>query len=127
MDYLLQKLSVVARNNLHVWWLVNAIVEQHEVKVNDEKVKQMIDDMASSYEEPEQVVNYYYGNEEQLGQIQNLVLEDQVIDTILSSAVINDVDQSYDDAIKPPEPPIVDDAPGEVEAAAEDESSSEDK
>ena len=41
--------------------------------------------MASSYEEPEQeIINYYYRNEQQLNQIQNLVLEDQVIDTVIA-------------------------------------------
>ena len=81
--------------------LVSAIIDQNELKVDDEKVKIMIENMAGSYEEPEQVVKFYYANEEQLSRIQNVVLEDQVIDVILDKAVITDVRQSYDEAIKP--------------------------
>jgi trigger factor len=96
--------------------LVNAIVEQHELKVDDDRVKTMIHDMASSYEEPEQVINFYYNNQQQLSQIQNLVLEDQVIDLIVEGAKVSDVEQSYEEAIKPAAPA----APEADEEAAEE-------
>ncbi len=89
--------------------LVNAIVEQHELKVDDDRVKTMIHDMASSYEEPEQVINFYYNNQQQLNQIQNLVLEDQVIDLIVAGAKVTEVEQSYEDAVKPAAPAISED------------------
>ncbi|MFT5209132.1 MAG: trigger factor [Flavobacterium sp.] len=100
--------------------LVNAIVEQHELKVDDDKVKEMIETMASSYEEPEQVMNYYYGNEEQLNQIQNLVLEDMVIDTILENSKVSDLKLAYDDAIKATEPAALEDASDSDTDEAED-------
>jgi len=106
-----------AEKRVSLGLLVNAIIESSEIQVDDDKVRTMIESMASSYEEPEQVVEFYYGNEQQLSQIQNVVLEDQVIDTILDSAVISDIEQNYDDAIKPAPPPVPeqadDDAPGE--------------
>mgnify|MGYP003627219230 CR=1 FL=1 len=95
-----------AEKRVSLGLLVNAIVEQHELKVDDDRVKTMIHDMASSYEEPEQVINFYYNNQQQLGQIQNLVLEDQVIDLIVEGAKVKDVEQSYEDAIKPAEPAV---------------------
>lgn len=100
--------------------LVNAIVEQHELKVDDDRVKTMIHDMASSYEEPEQVINFYYNNQQQLSQIQNLVLEDQVIDLIVEGAKVSDVEQSYEEAIKPAAPaaPEADDEAAEESADA---------
>jgi trigger factor len=88
--------------------VVSAIVEQFELKVDDEKVKETIEEMASTYEQPEQVVNYYYNNEQQLNQIQNMVLEQQVVDSILEKATVSEVNQPYEEAIKPPEPPMPD-------------------
>jgi trigger factor len=88
--------------------IVSAIVEQFELKVDDEKVKETIEEMASTYEQPEQVVNYYYNNEQQLNQIQNMVLEQQVVDSILEKATVSEVNQPYEEAIKPPEPPMPD-------------------
>jgi trigger factor len=83
--------------------IVNAIVDQSEIKLDDDRVRERIEKMASSYEQPEQVVQYYYGNEEYLGQIQNLVLEEQVVDTIIEKAKVSEVQVSYDEAIKPAE------------------------
>ncbi|MFT7685524.1 MAG: trigger factor, partial [Candidatus Azotimanducaceae bacterium] len=111
-----------AEKRVSLGLLVNAIVETHELKVDDEKVKEMIETMASSYEEPEQVINYYYGNEEQLNQIQNLVLEDLVIDTILENSKITDLKLAYDEAIKAPEPAPVE----EVADASDDKSEADD-
>ena len=85
--------------------IVNAIVEQNGIQVDDERVKSMIEDMASSYEQPEQVVKYYYSNQQQLAQVQNVVLEEQVVDKVLEGASVTDVPMSYDDAVKPPQAP----------------------
>lgn len=95
-----------AEKRVSLGLLVNAIVEQHELKVDDDRVKTMIHDMASSYEEPEQVINFYYNNQQQLNQIQNLVLEDQVIDLIVEGAKVTDVEQPYEEAIKPAAPAV---------------------
>ena len=93
--------------------LVNAIVEEKSLSADADLVKEKITEMASSYEEPEQVINYYYSNEEQLNQIQNLVLEEQVIDTVIAEAVVTTEAMGYEEAIKPVQPP-------EVEAEADE-------
>ncbi len=93
-----------AERQVSLGLLVNAIVETHEIKPDDERVRTMIESMASSYEEPEQIVNYYYSNEEQLSQVQNLVLEDQIVEKILEEAVVEDVELEYEEAIKPIQP-----------------------
>ena len=101
--------------------IVNAIVEQKEIQVDDERVKAMIEDMASSYEQPEQVVKYYYSNQQQLAQVQNVILEEQVVDQVLESARVTDVAMSYDDAIKPPPAPEIEPESASEEAAEESE------
>lgn len=90
-----------ATKRVQLGLMVNAIVEQKTLKVDHERVKQMIDTMASSYEDPEEVINYYYANEQQLNQIQNLVLEDQVIDSVLAGASVVEKTMGYEEAIKP--------------------------
>ncbi|MEX2326737.1 MAG: trigger factor, partial [Pseudomonadales bacterium] len=104
-----------AKRRVSLGLIVNAIVEQIEVKLDDERVKARIESMASSYEDPEEVIQYYHGNEQYLGQIQNLVLEEQVVDEILAQANVSEVAMSYEDAIKPaareaaPDAPLEDD------------------
>jgi len=102
--------------------LVNAIVEQKALTVDAELVKGKITEMASSYEEPEQVINYYYSNEEQLNQIQNLVLEEQVIDTILADAKVTTEAMGYDEAIKPVAPPEIETSDEDAQAPSDEAS-----
>lgn len=115
-----------AKRSVGLGLLVNAIVEQYEIKVDDERVKGMVEDIASSYEEPEQVVNYYYGNEQHLNQIQNIVLEEQVVDTLLQQGQVTDVEMSYEEAITPPERAVAEDEDGSTDAAEGDTTDQED-
>jgi trigger factor len=65
----------------------------------------MIEEIASAYQEPEQVVAWYYGNEQQLGEVRSVVLEEQVVDTVLQKASVTDKTVSYEEAVKPAEAP----------------------
>ena len=56
--------------------------------------------MASSYEDPAEVVEYFKNDKQQRAQIEAVVLEDQVVDHILASAKVNDVNISYEDLLK---------------------------
>ncbi len=93
-----------AKRRVSLGLIVNAIVEKHNVQLDDERVRTRIEKLATSYEDPSEVVRHYYGNREYLGQMQNLVLEEQVVDTILAKARIDEVKMSYEEAIKPPAP-----------------------
>ena len=49
------------------------------------------------------VVNWVYGNPQQLQQIEGAVLEEQVVDLVLASAKVEEKTMSYQDAVKPRE------------------------
>ena len=92
--------SEQAQKRVKLGLIVSAIVDTNNLEADAEKVRETIEEMASSYQEPEQVINYYYSNEQQLSQIQNMVLEEQIVDFVLESAKVTDKTVSYDDAVK---------------------------
>ncbi len=109
-----------AERRVKVGLVVNEIIKTEEMSADEERVDQRLQEMAASYGEPEQVVAWYRSNPEQMQNLEMGVLEDQVVDHILASAQIENVDSSYDDVISgralPPE-----EAPEEpAEAAVED-------
>jgi trigger factor len=61
--------------------------------------------LASTYEDPEEVINYYYGNQQQLQEVQSMVLEETVVDNLLAEATVNDKECSYEDVMTPEAPP----------------------
>ena len=90
-----------ARRRVTLGLLVGEVVKQREVKVDDDRVRAMVEEMASAYQEPQQVVDWYYSSDEQLSQVKYVVLEEQVVDTILESAKVSEKQCSYQEAIKP--------------------------
>ena len=106
-----------AERRVKLGLIVNAIVEQNNVVADEAQVRSKIEEIASSYEQPEQLINYYYSNEQQLNQVQSLVLEEQIVALILASAHIEELPVSYEEALKPAEPEV---AEGESEGEGED-------
>ena len=56
--------------------------------------------MASSYEDPNEVIEFFKNDAQQRQQIEAVVLEDQVVDHILASAKVTDTKVSYEDLLK---------------------------
>ena len=92
--------SEQAQKRVKIGLIVSAIVDKNSLEADAEKVRETIEEMASTYQEPEEVINYYYSNEQQLSQIQNMVLEGQIVDFVLESAKVTDKIVSYDEAVK---------------------------
>ncbi|HIL83005.1 MAG: trigger factor [bacterium] len=92
--------SEQAQKRVKIGLIVSAIVDKNSLEADAEKVRETIEEMASTYQEPEEVINYYYSNEQQLSQIQNMVLEGQIVDFVLESAKVTDKTVSYDEAVK---------------------------
>ena len=92
--------SEQAQKRVKIGLIVSAIVDKNSLEADAEKVRETIEEMASTYQEPEEVINYYYSDEQQLSQIQNKVLEGQIVDFVLESAKVTDKTVSYDEAVK---------------------------
>jgi trigger factor len=79
--------------------LLGEMIGKMELRADPAKVKELIEDIASTYQDPQEVINWYYSENEQLGQIESRVLEDQVVEKVLETAVIEEKASSYQDAL----------------------------
>jgi trigger factor len=80
--------------------LLSSLIEDKKIKPEADKVRETIEEIASSYEAKEEVINYYYKNKQQLAQVEALVLEDQAVELLLSSADVSDAKMSYEELMK---------------------------
>jgi trigger factor len=97
-----------AKRRVVLGLIVAEVVKQFDLKPDEARVREMIQEMASAYQEPEQVVSWYYKNEQQLNEVRSVVLEEQVVDTVLQKASVTDKAVSYEEAVKPVEAPTAD-------------------
>jgi len=81
--------------------IINEIVNTEKIETSPEKVRDRVEEMASTYEKPEEVVKYYYSSQELMKGVESAVLQDQVIDHALSVATVNEEEVSYQKAIQP--------------------------
>ena len=90
LDLPLSLFEEQARKRVWLGLLVGEVIRSQGLKVDAERVRHRIDRLAESYEQPEDVVSWYYGNREALRPVENLVLEDQVADWVVSRLQVED-------------------------------------
>lgn len=88
-----------AKRRVTLGLILGEIIRKNEIKADDDKVRAEITKMASSYETPDEVINWYYADESRLRDVQQIVLEDQTVDWIVSQAKMSDETISFDDAM----------------------------
>ncbi len=103
-----------ARRRVTLGLVIAQIVSSANLKVAEDKVREQIEELAATYEQPQEVVKYYYANQQLLGGIQSAVLEDQVVEHVLNTAQVSEEAVSYEEAIKP-DPQPAPGAPSEIE------------
>ncbi len=92
-----------AERRVSLGLVVGEVVKDAEIKVDGDRVREMVEQMASTYQEPQEVINYYYGNQQVLAGVESAVLEDQVVEFILETAKLTEEDSNYDEVVKPVE------------------------
>ena len=81
--------------------VLGEVVQVEKLTADPAKVRQAIEGLAATYESPDEVINWYYGNQDQLANVESSVIEDQVFDFIIGEAAVTDSEVSYQEIIKP--------------------------
>ncbi|MFQ3230104.1 trigger factor [Reinekea sp.] len=89
-----------AERRTKVGLIMNEIVTKSEIKADDAAVKAYIEEQASVYQDPAQVIEYYNTNPEMLNQVKAVVVENAAIDHILAESKVTEVKVGYEEAIK---------------------------
>ncbi len=93
--------SEQAQRRVVLGLVLGEVIQQQNLQADAVKVREAIDELAATYESPEEVVKWYYSNQEQLSAVESSVLEDQVFDYIIEQAKVEDKKVSYQEVIKP--------------------------
>ena len=79
-----------ARKRVTLGLIVAELVRREGIAAKPEQIRAMVQDYAEAYERPEEVVRWYYQSQERLREVESLVLENNVVDWVLSRAAIVD-------------------------------------
>lgn len=89
-----------AKRRVSLGLLLSKAIEDNEIKPEDDEVRAAVEEIASSYEVADEVIDYYYNNQQQLDQVKAMVLEDKVVELLLEKANVSDEKLSYEALMK---------------------------
>ncbi len=89
-----------ARRRVALGLILAEIIRQNGFKAQPERVRTMIEAAAASYEDPAEVLRWYYAKRERMAGVEAVVLEDQAVEWIAGKVQINEVPVSFDELIK---------------------------
>ena len=90
-----------AKRRVAMGLVVAKVAKQFDLKPDEHRVGEMIQEMSSAYQDPEQFVSWYYKNDQKMNEIRSVVLEEKVVDTILQKAKITEKVVSYEEVVIP--------------------------
>lgn len=86
-----------AKRRVTLGLILAELVKKEELKAKPEQVKAMIEEMAQSYEQPEDVVNWYYAQPERLSDVEAVAVENNVVAWVLGQASVTDTATNFDE------------------------------
>ena len=90
-----------ARKRVMVGLLVGEVASKHQLMLDRKRLDETLRLIASTYEEPQQVIDLYRNDPQLMRGLQNRVMEEQVIDWIAERAEHTDKQMTFQEAIAP--------------------------
>ncbi len=86
-----------ASKRVRLGLLVGEVIKSEKIELDQGLLETTLVEMAASYEQPDQVRDYYRQNKEARSSLEGMVLEDQVVSHILDKAKVTEKQSSFED------------------------------
>lgn len=86
-----------AERRVKLGLIMAELVKENELFAKPEQVKALVEEMAESYEDPSELVRWYYSQPERLAQAEAVVIEDNVVEWVVSKVETSDKDITFDE------------------------------
>ncbi len=84
-----------AKRRVVVGLLLGEVIRTHELKADEARVNGLIEEMASAYEDPKEVIEFYSKNKELMDNMRNVALEEQAVEAVLAKAQVSEKATSF--------------------------------
>ncbi|MFU9138363.1 trigger factor [Erwinia tasmaniensis] len=93
-----------AKRRVVVGLLLGEVIRTHELKADEDRVKALIEEMASAYEDPSEVVEFYSKNNELMNNMRNVALEEQAVEAVLEKAKVTEKATNFQELMNQTQP-----------------------
>ncbi|RKS84745.1 trigger factor [Orbus hercynius] len=84
-----------AKRRVTIGLLFGEMIESNKLTADEARVKSLIDEIATAYEDPKEVIAYYSQDKKALDNLKSVALEDQIVDLLLEKAKVTDKSYSF--------------------------------
>ncbi|WP_295388797.1 trigger factor [uncultured Thiodictyon sp.] len=84
-----------ARRRVALGLIIGEIMKRHSIKAEPARVRAAIDAMAATYEDPQEVIDYYYADRQRLAPFESMVMEERVVEWVLEQVSVEDEQMSF--------------------------------
>ena len=89
-----------AEKRVKLGLILNEVVKQNELKAKPEQIRAIVEEHAESFEDPQQMVRWYYGEASRLQEVEGMVLEDNVVEWAAKSMDVTAVTKEFDEIME---------------------------
>lgn len=86
-----------AERRVRLGLILSDLVKANKLEATEEQVKAQIEEFAQSYEDPQQVLKFYFSDRSRLAEVEALVLEDNVVNFVLGKSKVTEKSVSFDE------------------------------
>jgi trigger factor len=79
-----------AKKRVALGLILGKIVTEQGLKVEANQIKARIEQMASTYDDPQEVLEYYYSKPERIKTVEAVLLEDAVVEWVMEQVQVED-------------------------------------
>lgn len=86
-----------AERRVRLGLLLGEVVRTNALQPRPDQIRKLVEEMAQSYERPQEVINWYLSDRKRLGELENVALEDNVTNWVLERAKVVDTPVAFDE------------------------------
>ncbi len=90
-----------AERRVKLGLLVGEIIRQNNMQRDPARVEAMLENLASTYEEPQALKDYYRSNRQAMQTIEAAVMEEMIVEWVLEKANVTDETRDFDSIMNP--------------------------
>ena len=96
-----EKVIAKAEKRLKLGMLMSELARRNQIQVDSERVRHNLETIAASYENPDEVLKWYYSNQDMMAGVQTAVMEEQVVEWMMehAGASVNDRKMSFSELV----------------------------
>jgi len=86
-----------AKRRVTLGLILAEVVKTEKLQATPEQVRAMVEETAASYEQPEEVIRWYYAQPQRLQEVEGVAIENNVVAWVLSKAKVTDKAAVFDE------------------------------